>query len=101
MGQRVLEVSAEHPSVTAGRADQNDFVIHGDLMSRLHARIDYRNNRFSLTDQSTNGTYVADASGTERLVRHDSVVLAGTGTISFGHPAMPGQEDLVRYTLIS
>jgi len=86
--------------VTAGRADQNDIVVRGELVSRLHARIDYRNGRFSLTDQSTNGTWVTDASGTEHPVRHDSLVLSGTGTISFGRPAVPGQKDLVRYSVV-
>jgi class 3 adenylate cyclase len=100
MGSQVAEVSADHPSVTAGRAEQNDLVVHGDLISRLHARIDFRNGRFSLTDQSTNGTYVTDASGNERLVRHDSQVLTGAGTISFGHPKLPNQPDLLRYNLI-
>jgi class 3 adenylate cyclase len=100
MGGQVTEVSVEHPSVTAGRAEQNDIIVQGDLISRLHARIDYRNGRFSLTDQSTNGSYVTDATGAEHLVRHDSQVLTGSGSISFGHPKLPGQQDLLRFTLI-
>jgi class 3 adenylate cyclase len=100
MEGKVLEVSAEHPSITVGRSDQSDLPLQGDLVSRLHARVDYRNGRFLLTDQSTNGTYVKDPSGEERLVRHDSFVLTGAGGISFGHAAMPGQKDLLRYTLI-
>ena len=100
MGEQVLEVSAEHPSITVGRSDQSDLPLQGELISRLHARIDYRNTRFLLTDQSTNGTYVTDPAGAEHLVRHDSFVLTGAGTISFGHTKMPGQKDLLRYTLI-
>jgi hypothetical protein len=100
MGEQVLEVSAEHPSITAGRSEQSDIPLQGELISRLHARIDYRNTRFLLTDQSTNGTYVTDPSGDEHLVRHDSFVLSGAGSISFGHTKMPGQKDLLRYTLI-
>lgn len=100
IGSQVIEVSAAHPSVTAGRAEQNDIVVHGELISRLHARIDYRNGRFSLTDQSTNGTYVTDAHGAEHFVRHDSLALSGSGNISFGHPVVPGQQDLVRYRVI-
>jgi len=100
MGEQVLEVSAEHPSITVGRSEQSDLPLQGELISRLHARIDYRNTRFILTDQSTNGTYVTDPSGSEHLVRHDSFVLTGAGSISFGHTKMPGQKDLLRYTLI-
>jgi len=99
MGVHELEVSERHPSVTVGRAEQNDLVLSGDLISRLHARIEHRNNRFALTDQSTNGSYVVDGSGKARLVRHDTQVLSGSGTISFGHMPEPNQTDLVHYRL--
>ena len=45
-------------SIAIGRADDNDIVIRGNLISRLHARIEFSRNRFTLTDQSTNGTFV-------------------------------------------
>ena len=92
-----IEVSEKHPSVTVGRADQNDVVIKNDEVSRLHARIDYRNGRFSLTDQSTNGSWVTDAAGAARLVRHDSHVLTGSGTISFGVKPEADSPNLVRF----
>jgi len=99
MGAHEIEVSSTHPSVTVGRAEQSDLVLSGDLISRLHARIEYRNNRFSLTDQSTNGSYVVDGAGNARLVRHDTQVLSGSGTISFGRKPEPGQTDLVHYSV--
>jgi adenylate cyclase len=98
-GVREFEVSEAHPSMTVGRGDQNDIVLKGDLVSRLHARIDYRNGRFTITDQSTNGTYVAAASGAPHLVRHDSQVLSGAGTIALGHQPQAGQTDLIHYRL--
>lgn len=73
--------------------------MRGELLARLHARIDCRNGRFSLTDQSTNGTWMTDAGGSEHAVRRDSLVLCGTGKISFGRQAAPGQKDLVRYSV--
>jgi class 3 adenylate cyclase len=97
MGAIEIEISETHPSATVGRADQNDFVLKGDLISRLHARIDYRNRRFILTDQSTNGSWVVDASGKESVVRHDTHVLTGSGNISFGHIPAQGQLDLLQY----
>ncbi|MGQ0510190.1 MAG: adenylate/guanylate cyclase domain-containing protein [Betaproteobacteria bacterium] len=97
MGTHEVEVDETHPSVTVGRAEQSDFVLKGDLISRLHARIDYRNHRFSFTDQSTNGSWVTDANGKETLVRHDNHVLTGSGVISFGHMAVDGQLDLLHY----
>lgn len=97
MGTHEVEVDETHPSVTVGRADQSDFILKGDLISRLHARIDYRNHRFSFTDQSTNGSWVTDQDGKTTLVRHDNHVLTGSGTISFGHLPAEGQPDLLHY----
>jgi len=97
MGTQEIEISETHPSATVGRAEQNDFVLKGDLISRLHARIDYRNRRFILSDQSTNGSWVVDAAGKESIVRHDTHVLTGSGAISFGHLAAEGQSDLLHY----
>jgi class 3 adenylate cyclase len=100
-GAHEIEVSEKHPSVSVGRGDLSDLVMKGDLVSRLHARIDYRNGRFSLTDQSTNGTYVADQTGKVRLVRHDTQVLTGNGIIALGHQPEKGQTDLIHYVLSS
>lgn len=96
-GARQIELDDRHPSMTVGRGEQNELVIKDELVSRLHARIDYRNHRFTLTDQSTNGSYVVDASGNPRLVRHDSLPLSGAGMLCFGHKPGPGEAGLVRY----
>lgn len=98
-GTHEYDISQEHPQVTVGRGDQNDLVLKGELVSRLHARIEYRNGKFSLTDQSTNGTYVADRSGKVNLVRHDSHVLSGSGVIALGHQPMPGQADVIHFKI--
>jgi class 3 adenylate cyclase len=98
-GAREVEVSEKHPAATVGRADQSDLVMRSDQVSRLHARIEYRNGRFALTDQSTNGTYVTDHAGTVRFVRHDTQVLTGTGSITLGHKPETGQTDLIHFAL--
>lgn len=36
MGTHEVAMDETHPSVTIGRADQSDFVLKGDLISRLH-----------------------------------------------------------------
>src|SRR5574341_537672 len=96
-GAHELEVSDHHPTVTIGRGELNELVLQEDLVSRLHARIEYRNRRFSLTDQSTNGTYVVDATGAERLVRRDTQVLTGSGVLWFGRKPEPSRGAVVRY----
>ena len=66
-------------SLTLGRADENDIVVNGNLISRLHARIEAERNRFVLVDQSTNGTFVTSQEGGESFVRRDSHTLQGAG----------------------
>ena len=56
-GQEVT-VGEGRKSVTLGRADDNDIVVKGNLISRVHARVEARRDRFTLVDESTNGTFV-------------------------------------------
>jgi pSer/pThr/pTyr-binding forkhead associated (FHA) protein len=98
-GAHEVEVTAKHPTLTVGRGGLNDVVIKSDLVSRRHARIELRDVSFSLTDQSGNGTYIADAAGTTRMVRNDRHVLTGTGTISFGINPESSRLHLIRYAV--
>lgn len=94
-----IVVSKNHPLLTVGREETNGIVIKSDKVSRLHARIDYRNGHFSLTDQSSNGTYVADSAGTVYKVNSETYTLMGRGTISFGIDPATGRPHLVRYVV--
>src|SRR5713226_1654787 len=48
-GQEVL-VEDGRASITMGRAEENDLVIKGNLISRLHARLEFNRNKFMLID---------------------------------------------------
>jgi adenylate cyclase len=84
-------------NITIGRADENDVVIKGNLISRLHARIELNRNKFLLVDQSTNGTFVTTREGEEAFVRRDSMQLKGEGLIGFGRVPESGSALTVRY----
>jgi adenylate cyclase len=88
---RDLVIDEQHSSVTIGRAEDNDVVIKGNLISRLHARIEISRNKFVLIDQSTNGTFVQSANGEESFVRRDSLQIKGEGTIGLGR--LPEQDS--------
>jgi class 3 adenylate cyclase len=92
-----LELGEGHPSLTIGRADQNDLVVRQPVVSRLHARIEYRNGRFVLTDLSANGTYVATDGGAETYVHRDNQELTGSGTLGLGEAVSPGSLTRVRF----
>jgi class 3 adenylate cyclase len=81
---REVVVDDRHSSITIGRAEDNDVVVKGSLISRLHARIEINRNKFVLIDQSTNGTFVQSSDGEESFVRRDSLQIKGQGMIGLG-----------------
>ncbi len=85
-----IELSDQRKSINLGRADDNDLVVKGNLISRIHAKIEMRRGKFLLIDQSTNGTFLKSSAGQETFVRRDSTELAGEGTIGLGRAEGPG-----------
>jgi adenylate cyclase len=92
-----LLIDEQRPILTIGRADENDLVIKGSLVSRLHARIEFARHKFTLIDHSTNGTFVRDASGEESFVRRDSLQLKGGGLICLGRIPEPESAQTIRF----
>ena len=84
---------------TMGRAEENDIVVKGTLISRLHAKIEVTREKFLLVDQSTNGTFVINQEGRESFVRRDSVPLQGKGLIGLGKLPEANAPDAIRYQL--
>jgi len=95
---RELLVDERHSSITIGRAEDNDVVVKGNLISRLHARIEISRNKFVLVDQSTNGTFVQSADGEESFVRRDSLQIRGQGMIGLGRLPEHGSPQTIRFT---
>ena len=94
-----ITVGEGRKSVTLGRAEDNDLVIKGNLISRLHARVEVSRDRFTLIDESTNGTFVQTKSGEEIFVRRDNTQLTGEGVIGLGRVAQPGTALAVHYVV--
>ena len=85
-----VEVTDQKTHVNMGRGDDNDLVVKGNLISRVHARIEKRRGKFMLIDQSTNGTFLQTVKGEETFVRRDSTQLVGEGIIGLGRVAKEG-----------
>ncbi|HWF99363.1 MAG TPA: adenylate/guanylate cyclase domain-containing protein [Steroidobacteraceae bacterium] len=91
-------VDERRPSVTIGRAEDNDLVVKGNLISRLHARIELSRNKLVLIDQSTNGTFVQTSGGEESFVRRDSLQLKGEGMIGLGRLPESDSAQTIRFS---
>ena len=97
-GQEVT-VGEGRKSVTLGRAEDNDIVVKGNLISRLHARVEASRDRFTLIDESTNGTFVQTSDGEEIFVRRDNTLLTGAGVIGLGRVAQPNTPLAIHYVV--
>ena len=95
-----VEVSDKRKSINLGRADDNDLVIKGNLISRIHAKIEMRRGKFVLVDQSTNGTFIQNVRGQETFVRRDTTELGEEGTIGLGRAEEPGSKLAIYYKTI-
>jgi class 3 adenylate cyclase len=91
--------SAELP-VHLGRSMQAEFMVDDPRVSRLHARIEWRNGTFVLTDLSSFGTWVRFAgSDTDVPLRRDECLLHGHGEIALGVPFNDLSSPTVIFTL--
>jgi len=97
--ETTLEVTDDKKNVNMGRADDNDLVVKGNLISRIHARVEKRRGKFLLIDQSTNGTFLQNVEGEETFIRRDSTELVGEGIIGLGRVAKPGTPLAIHYVL--
>ncbi len=95
-----IEVSDRRKSINLGRADDNDLVIKGNLISRIHAKIEMRRGKFVLVDQSTNGTFLQSVQGQETFVRRDTTELDAEGTIGLGRAEAPGSKLAIYYKML-
>ncbi len=84
-------------NITMGRAEENDLVVKGNLISRLHARVEINRNKFMLIDQSTNGTFVIGKDGEEAFLRRDSMQIRGEGSIGLGKAPDGNSAQVIRY----
>jgi hypothetical protein len=94
---RELLVDKRRSSLTIGRDDGNDIVVARKRVSRRHARIEVSHNKFVLTDQSANGTFV-QSDGEESFIRRGSLRLKGQGMIGLGSRPKQGAPHTIRFT---
>ncbi|NNM52475.1 MAG: adenylate/guanylate cyclase domain-containing protein [Pseudomonadales bacterium] len=84
-------------SFTLGRADNCDWVVHGQRISRHHARIESRLGQFLLVDYSSNGTLIQTDTGTETLLHGASWLMQGQGRLFLGGQKIPDSRSLHFY----
>ena len=95
-----IELSDKRKSINLGRADDNELVVKGNLISRIHAKIEMRRGKFVLIDQSTNGTFLKMNADEPILLRRDAIQLEGEGMIRLGKKIGEDEQLAVRYKIL-
>ena len=88
----------ERAVIYLGRAEGNDLIVPGSLVSRLHARIEVGRGSFQFVDQSTNGSFVHPEGGEVVFVRRDTMTLIGSGRIGLGREPRDDDPGTLRYS---
>ena len=96
---REIILGAGKTSAMLGRDPGSDLVISDAKASRHHARIEKRRDKFFISDQSTNGTYVTFAGEHEIVLRREEVTLRGSGSILFGRSRADPSGDSVEFAV--
>ena len=93
-----MSFTSSDAPVHVGRATHAQLCINDPRVSRLHARIDWRNSGFVLTDMSSFGTWVRFG-GSDALVplRRNACLLHGTGQIALGVPFSDASAAIVKF----
>lgn len=96
---REIVLGAGKTSAMMGRDPGSDLVISDPKASRNHARIEKRRDKFFISDQSTNGTYIIFAGGPEIALHLEEVTLRGAGHIRFSHSRAGPSGDSVEFSV--
>lgn len=96
-GGKTLVVDGQQPVLLLGRDPGLHVVIRDQRASRHHARIEFRNGEYVLTDTSTNGTYVSFGEHPEILLRHGEIIILDNGRMSFATPMASGGPDILEF----
>lgn len=98
LGTEEIVLDDKRPVVSVGRAPSNDLVLPFDLVSRQHFRAQFSRGRCTITDNSTNGTYVVLSSNENVAVRRETVPLRGSGRIFPGEPTPAKEPYAIRFS---
>ncbi len=94
---RNIELAPSAQAFNIGRGPKNDLVVDRELVSRSHAAIEFRQGKFILRDNSTNGTYLLLENGARFFVRREEFTLHEKGVICLGQAAFEQNPDIICY----
>jgi len=98
---QTITLHENRPIATMGRQKKNDLVVDNDRASRSHARIEYNQGKFTLIDQSSNGTIMKIKGQKSVLLKRKGAQLKGSGVIGLGRKVKPESKAAVHFVVKS
>jgi adenylate cyclase len=98
---QTIKLDENRPTATFGRQSHNDVVVDDKQVSRSHARIEYNRGKFTLIDQSSNGTMVWFQGKKTVFLEREEIQLLGNGVIGLGRKVTPESETAVHFAVKS
>ena len=95
-GEQVQIIDQNCEPFVMGRYRRADLTVDEQLVSREHARIEWRRGKFILVDSSTNGTYALIRDQVVWL-RREEIPLSGEGTIGLGRRLEENGKAIIHY----
>ena len=94
--EEVCELFPGTDEVIVGRAQSCGLIFQNRYTSRQHARFKFVDGEFTITDHSTNGTYIKNDEG-EMFLMGEKMELHGSGIVSLGTPIEYVEKDVIHY----
>ncbi len=94
--EEVCELFPGTEQIIVGRSQSCELIFQNKYTSRQHARFKFENGEFSITDHSTNGTYIKNDEG-EVFLMGEKMELHGSGIVSLGTPIEYVEKDVIHY----
>ena len=94
--EEVCELFPESNTIIVGRAQTCGLIFKNRYTSRQHARFEFDDGNFTITDHSTNGTYIKNDEG-EMFLMGEKMELHGSGIVSLGTPIDYVEKDVIHY----
>ncbi|MGH1538020.1 MAG: FHA domain-containing protein [Gammaproteobacteria bacterium] len=94
--EEVCELFPSSNEIIVGRTETCALIIENRYTSRQHARFKFENGGFSITDHSTNGTYIKNDEG-EMFLMGEKIELHGSGIVSLGTPIDFADKDVIHF----
>lgn len=94
---QAFHLDGDHPVLTLGRDPANALLVEERKASRRHGKIERRAAGYFYVDASSNGSFIRFAGQTESLLRHDEILLHGSGRICFGKSGNDPSADCLEF----